>query len=104
MKIKMIREKISEISPYDFEGPESNADSVIREIALKHPNHSDFTLSWTGLGDGYFDLYGIRQETEKERTSRLRKFKKEKERKSREKEQIIKEELAEYERLKRKFA
>lgn len=104
-----IKEKLADISNYDFEASFDKVILMLQE--LKETNeakgYTNLTLSveYTAFSDdgSYFELRGTRKETDRERNKRLAKAKKEIEQR---KKDIDKEEDAEhslYLKLKRKF-
>jgi hypothetical protein len=95
-KYKEIREKITEISPYDFENSIDRVINYLIDIKNSYEEqlYINMSLSWVNGYDGYgtFYLYGIREETDEEYQKRL-KFQKEIREKSKKQKEHTRQEI-----------
>jgi len=106
MKREIVKERIGDLSFYDFDEVEFDSKGSLWNIMLysvkDESKYSKYSFSWDS-GDTYLTLNGYREETDEEQELRLireKQFMKYREEQEEEKE---KREREEYERLKKKF-
>jgi len=110
IKVRMIKKRVGYISAWDFEGNVAAVISMLRNLNKQYPEFTEFTLDHNDdeeYGNYGYAVWGTRPETEDERKKRAAKAKKTRAANKKRKETAnlnkLRNELALYKRLKKKF-